>query len=371
MREPRGLPVVGRKANQYPLMIGFYFIAYTRVNSLNKPLIQQCQSWNACIKELSSQDCMPVDSNHQSELKLALIPAVSLAWYLSSHCPELLSRQKLTIWIIGAELIDARDQGGWYQCLTPLLDIPEIQVRLIGPKLEDSGKSDVIYKGTAEELLQQEGIQTPDVAVMFQPGFEEEDSLLASGAISRLLKANCIVIGSSYSDEEYQRDRLMAEAYGFELVTSSDNPFSLDPAETGLHWADRMWSFSPGRIPDQDELARPDQALIESVQCLSRMTAHSRVKGIWAQPAPMGSSFEIPDTKGGTRTMIHIMDSYYLDPASGRLYGVEEGRLRPMDIQVSEDDVEAFPGGSAPMPLALWAAGIKSRYLVTGKKPTH
>jgi hypothetical protein len=180
-----------------------------------------------------------------------------------------------------------------------------------------------------------------------------------------------VVIGSPYSEEEYQRDRLMADAYGYALTMDQDNPFALDPGSTGLRWADRMWDFSQEQIPSQEALKAPDKALIDSVQCLSRMVAHSRLNGIWAQPAAPGSGFLIPDTRGGGRTMIHVMDSYYLDPASGRIYGVEEGRLRQTEVQVKLEDIDALPVSGDPMEAALWAARIKSKYLVTQRKPAH
>jgi hypothetical protein len=163
----------------------------------------------------------------------------------------------------------------------------------------------------------------------------------------------------------------MAQAYSYGLINAADNPFALDPGSTGLQWADQLWQFSKELIPDSDALARPDSDLIDAVRCLSKMVAHSRLQGIWHQPAPPGSRFQIPDTKGGSRIMIHIMDSYYLDPGSGVLYGVEDGRLKPYEIRVSDEDIAADPAGDDPMLLALWAARIKSRYLVTGKKPVY
>jgi hypothetical protein len=338
---------------------------------LNKPLIKQCQSWDDCLQLLEQSTADTGRYKDQADLQMALLPAVSIAWYIKNHFSELMDRKHLDIWIIGAELIDGRDAGYWYHVLSKLTGIDHIKVRLIGPNIPKGADDDSIFRGSLEDLLAQSDSQLPDVAVVFQPGFEEEDGLLSSGAIAQLLSSNCKVLGSSYSEEEFQRDRLICEAYDYRLPEDTENPYALDPATTGLRWAERMWHFDNAFAPSLETLKNPDLQLIEMVKCLSRMTAHSRLHGNWVQPAPPGSAFQIPDTRGGVRVMVHIMDSYYLDPAAGALYGVEEGKLRPCDIAVSYEDIQSMPANGTPMDLALWASQIKSKYLVTGKKPTH
>jgi hypothetical protein len=288
------------------------------------------------------------------------MPVVSLAWYVSSFIPEVIQRDRLDVWIIGAELIDGRDEGLWYGCLGALLGIAEVRCQLISPTLPEEQNS-TVFHGTLDVFLERTEVR-PDLAVIFQPGFEENASLLEKG-LRTLLGSGTRVMASSYTEEEYERDRLMVQAFGFEVSHSQDNPFSLDPSETGLRWADRLWHFQQVLPADGHE---PDRALIESVRCLSHMVAHSRLQGIWTQPAAPGSLFEIPDTQGGRRQMIHIFDNYYLDRTARVLYGLDNGRLRPTEIQVSAEDVRSYPGNAVPIDLALWAAGIKSRYLLGG-----
>lgn len=327
---------------------------------MNKSLILECKTWSDCLARLSSGLSEAQGRLSEQELKLALLPVTSLAWYLASVLPDRVQRDHLEVWVLGAELIDGRDDGVWYRYLAPLLGIPDIHYRLIGPGLEVTEGSGVFRGSLADFLKRKE--PAPDVAVTYQPGFEENASMLEEG-LDVLLRSGTTIIGSSYSEEEFERDRLMAQAYGYRLSHSRDNPYALDPADTGLHWADRMWHFEP-QIPAEGH--RPDRALIEAVQCLSHMVAHSRMQGIWAQPAPPGSLFTIPDTRGGQREMIHILDNYYLDRTSGTLYGLDEGRLRPTELEVSADDIDRYPGQAAPIDLALWAAGIKKRYLLGG-----
>lgn len=325
---------------------------------MNKPLVLQCQSWADCLTALKGQDCLGSKTQTEQELKLALLPVVSLSWYLARHFPELLERKQLDLWVIGAELIDGKDEGGWYRCLEALMGIDTVNYRLIGPALK-SPDNDRIHSGTLDEAISL-GMNAPDLAVVFHPGLEENASVLESG-MAELLGKNTRVIASSYSEEEYERDRLMALAYGFQVSAPENNPLSLDPAETGLEWASTLWHFEQA-VPDNDH--QVDQALIEAVQCLSHMVAHSRVKGFWNQPAAPGSLFLIPDTRGGQRVMIHIFDNYYLDRVAQTLYGLDGGRLRPTEIQVSYEDVQAYPEDMPPIILALWAAGIKKRYLI-------
>jgi hypothetical protein len=310
------------------------------------------------LSGLKGQACLGSNSYSEQELKLALLPVVSLAWYLARHFSELLERKQLELWVIGAELIDGKDEGAWFHCLEALMGIDGVNYRLIGPALK-SPDNDRIHSGTLDEAINL-GLPAPDLAVIFQPGFEEHASMLESG-IADLLRSNTLVIASSYSEEEFERDRLMAQAYGFQVSEPEHNPFSFDLAETGLKWANTLWRFEPA-VPAVDY--KVDQALIDAVQCLSHMVAHSRVKGFWNQPAAPGSLFLIPDTSGGQREMIHVFDNYYLDRAARTLYGLDGGRLRPTEIQVSNEDMQAYPEHRAPINLALWAAGIKQRYLL-------
>ncbi len=264
-----------------------------------------------------------------------------------------------TVWIIGAELVDTGNGGRLYRCLEPLLGLDEAEVYLIGPELQFEG--DQCFKGRLEEYPAFREGRYPDVAVIFQPGFEEHTQLLESGDIRTLLRNGCRVIGSSYSEEEYLRDRLMARAYGYELSPASDNPYALDPADTGLHWGDRMWHFQ-GKTPT-DEFT-PDLQLAEDVRRLSRMVAHSRLHGSGHQPANPGYRFEAPDGKGGHRLMMHIMDGYYLDPSQGLIYGVQDGRLLRTNVSLSKPELQRIPRDEDPMTLALWAARIKDEYLM-------
>jgi hypothetical protein len=326
---------------------------------LNKPLVLQCQSWSDCLTGLKGHPCLVKNTNAEQELKLALLPVVSLAWYAARYFPDLLERDQLDVWIIGAELIDGKDEGAWYGCLKALLGIDLVSYRLIGPALTSS-TNDRVLSGTLDEALGQ-GLAPPDLAVIFQPGLEENTSMLEAG-LSDLLRSNTRVIASSYNEEEFERDRLMTQAYGFQAGEPVDNPFALDPAETGLKWASTLWQFKPV-VPSAGH--RPDESLIDAVKCLSHMVAHSRIKGFWNQPAAPGSLFLIPGTGGGQRQMIHIFDNFYLDRAAHTLYGLDGGRLRPTAIQVSNEDILAYPEHAAPIDLALWAAGIKKLYLLS------
>ena len=193
----------------------------------------------------------------EQELRLALLPIVSLAWYVARFVPEAIQRDRMDLWIIGAELIDGRDEGQWYNCLASLLGVGEIHYQLLSPSLPEAHNPN-IFHGTLDAFLEQTD-SVPDLAVIFQPGFEENTSLL-EGGLGPVLRSGTKVIGSSYTEEEFERDRLMAQAFGFEVSESQDNPFSLDPSDTGLHWADRLWHFKQVLPPTGH---KTDQGLIE------------------------------------------------------------------------------------------------------------
>jgi len=89
---------------------------------------------------------------------MALLPAVSIAWYMTNHFPELMDGKHLDLWIIGAELIDGRDAGYWYQMLAPLTGLDHIKVRLIGPNVPEGADGDSIFRGSLEDLLAQDGL---------------------------------------------------------------------------------------------------------------------------------------------------------------------------------------------------------------------
>jgi hypothetical protein len=107
------------------------------------------------------------------------MPVVSLAWYLARHFPEYLERQHLDLWVIGAELIDGKDGGAWFACLEALLGIEAVDTRLIGPDVNAPDNEQILKRSLNEVLAQ--GMASPDMAVIFQPGFEENTSLLEGG----------------------------------------------------------------------------------------------------------------------------------------------------------------------------------------------
>jgi hypothetical protein len=293
-------------------------------------------------------------------MRINLLPVVSLAWYLSTSIrPDSRFGKGITVWIVGAELVDTGNGGRLYRCLMPLLGLDSVNLQLIGPELKSGGAQ--CFQGRLDQYPDFLEGHYPDVAVLFQPGFEEHTQILGSGDISALLRHGCMIIGSSYSKEEYLRDQLMARAYGYELSPSSDNPYALDPADTGLHWGDQMWHFHE-KLPADD--FTPDLLLAEDVRRLSRMVAHSRLHGAGHQPAIPGYRFEAPDGKGGYRQMMHIMDGYYLDPSQGLVYGVQDGRLLRTNVSLSQDELQRIPQDEDPMLLALWAARIKDEYLM-------
>ena len=72
------------------------------------------------------------------------------------------------------------------------------------------------------------------------------------------------------------------------------------------------------------------------------------------------------DANGQARRAYHVFDNRFVDRASGRLLRLDGGRLEELEI-VPKWVLQKWPGGQArDIERAIWAAELKSRYLLSG-----
>ncbi|RMG49723.1 MAG: hypothetical protein D6717_14565 [Gammaproteobacteria bacterium] len=317
---------------------------------MKNPPIARCRDWTDCLVLLSEVDA-PVCDTALADERLQHVAGVSVAWYLHQSGLDEGLPDTPALWVIGAERLDAEPGPA----LASMLDLDAVQTTRIGPELAEGQGS---CRGTLDDCAVR--LPLPDLALCLHPGLELHPDLIGPG-MARLLEARVPVIGASYSMDEYERDAWVAGLHGLRLSAPVQNPWALDPGNTGLEWAGWLWHVE-GMRPEG--LIRPDAGALEDVRLLSEMVAHSRLSGLWPQPAPPGSSFMLPQQNGGHREMIHVFDGYYLDPERRQVYAVEGGRLVPTDTSVPAELVDVWPRGREDMPRALWAARVKRLYLL-------
>lgn len=317
---------------------------------MKNPPIARCRDWTDCLLLLSADEA-PACDTALTDARLQHVAAVSGAWYLwqADLLPKYLD-ETASVWIIGAERLDAGLGAG----LARLLGLSGLRSIDIGPQAEGESACRDSLDSCAGDL------PLPAVAFCFHPGLEVHPELIGPG-LQRLIQAGVPLVGASYSFDEYERDAWVAGLGGLRLSQPASNPWALDPGNTGLEWGAWMWHVE---AMSGAELRRPDPTEVARVRLLSEMVAHSRLQGLWPQPAPPGSSFLLPQRSGGQREMIHVFDGYYLDPVSRRIYAVDGGRLVPTETRVPEALAAAWPRDAGDMPRNLWAAEVKRRCLL-------
>jgi len=273
--------------------------------------------------------------------------------------------------VVGAEWLDALDSGRWYSLLGPLLgrDL-SVEGILIGPRLEDGSAGTVkslVADATAFEratdtlqhFLQGDG-EAVDVAVLFQPGLDDDTSLLEPPGLAPLLEAGIPVLGSSYSGDEFRMEREILRAFGYASRPPVDNPLALDPGREEARWGSVLWALERAGT----ENCEPDREKISDVRRLSRMLAHSKLEGMLIPLERLGESFGIPRREGGEREVIYLFDVFYAARDTGEVFQVDGNALRPTDVRIKSEDMHAYPAAAEGLGRALWAARMKEEYLL-------
>jgi hypothetical protein len=343
--------------------------------------VLRSSNWDELIATAAARPGFAVLAGIEPSLARAVLaaPAATALW-IARRMPLLSGRGRFKVLVIGAETVDAVDEGRWYAVLPALLGSGAgAEVTLVGAELDPSFASPAkalapaqparcVRSSLAEFLAAEGGIEF-DLAVMFHPGLGRHRGWLSDGSFTRLISAGVQLVASAYGEDEAEMDGWVAESYGYGVAGDPlVSPFflDLDHERTQVGWGRALWGFSalvpaPGQAPDGERLAALDT--------LTRMSMHSMTEVGVPGPDP-GAPVEMQAQTGARVELIHVFDNRFADPATGSLLRLTpEGGLEACG-RLSEADLAGYPGrGGRALARAMWAARIKVGYLLATYPP--
>jgi hypothetical protein len=340
-------------------------------------MILRHRTWPELIAELRSRlpDLACVADGVLAAVMAA--PCATASW-IALRAPHLASRPHVSIAIVGAETADAVDQGRWYQHVPLLLEQDFIvEVTLIGPELDTGFESTAaalapVKRGRSVKALLGRSLSGDsacrfDLAIAFHPGLQKHRGWLERDAFACLLQHNVPLICAAFGTDEYEMERWVAESYGYEAAGEALlNPFSLDLSDgkTSIRWGSVLWQLTAGPADD----AVPDQARLAALETLNNMVMHS-MTAVEAAAPPYGEEVDLAGSDGRRLRLVHVADMRFADPRSGEIWWLDGGELKNV-MRVPAAAVASYPGPRAPdLKRAMWAAALKSTYLLESYPP--
>ncbi|MEJ2327659.1 MAG: hypothetical protein P8Y25_12970, partial [Chromatiaceae bacterium] len=283
---------------------------------------------------------------------------------------------RLRIAVIGAQELDTFDRGKWYGLLPALLGGGGLaEVLFVGPRLTlgasrfpPVGPSAVgavqvrAYPVALSECWHDIAQERPDLAFMFQPGFETNDSWFQGPGFSAMVSSGVPVGATSYGRDEYVIDRTVLSARGYSSAGAAvENPFHMEMGHPSSRWGHTLWRLAD-KVPGP--AFQPDEARLEAIRRLSRLLTRLFDAGYPTDPLAFGTDMEVSLPGHGRRQMIYLLGDLYADPQSGALLRRRHDQWQPLEVSLSPQALQARP---RPVPdaldRALWAAELVERLL--------
>jgi len=344
--------------------------------------VLRCGNWDELIAAVAARPGFAVLAGIEPALARAVLAApAAIATWVARRMPHVAGRGRPRVLVIGAETVDAVDQGRWYAALPALLGSEcEVAVTLVGAELDPSftsaagalapGKPARCVRSHLAEFLADEGGAAFDLAVMFHPGLGRHRGWLSDGSFTRLISGGIELVASAYEEDEAEMDGWVAESYGYGMAGEPVlNPFflDLDHERTNVRWGRALWGFS-ARLPSAGQA--PDGERLAALDMLTRMAMHSVTEVGVPGPDP-GAPVEMQTPTGARVQLIHVFDNRFADPATGNLLRLTpEGGLEACGM-LSEADIAGYPGrGRRALARAMWAARIKAAHLLQTYPPS-
>ncbi len=340
-----------------------------------QPPVRRHESWQGLISELALRDGLEFLGGVPAPVASAVLAApVAIARWLAARAPAFAAAPSLSILVIGAETTDAPDQGRWYQLLPQLLGASSrLAVTLVGAELDTGfasaaaahapGTPAQCFRGGLAEFMAQRDARKFDLAVVFQPGLQKHQLWLAEGGFARLLACGVTCIASSYEFDEYEMDCWVLECYGYHASAKPElNPFFLDlsDARTGVRWGRALWQIEAA--PSADFGVNRER--LAALDTLTRMVMHSMTE-VGAPCPGYGLPLELQASDGQRRPLVHVFDHRFVDLVNGQVVHLTAGGQAQEAGRIPRDALLRYPGMDArEIERAVWAAGIKSRYLL-------
>ncbi len=337
-------------------------------------MIAECASWDALLGALL--DHVPgtfIARVPRTVAQGVLAAPAAIARWIVERSPALGRRNVLEVLIVGAEKLDAVDQGRWYQLIPLLIGADmEVRVTLVGDRLDAGFSSPAIadapraaascYRGSLAQFLTSSAARPYDLVFVFHPGLQKHRAWLSDASIETVVAAGAPVVLVSYEQDESEIDRWVAECHGFS--TTGDvllNPLFLDltVGSSVTRWGRALWRLGPAA---PGEIRRVDSEGLAALDDLAGMVMHALARSRVPLHA-YGACVEFKASDGAGRGLYYVADEHFLDPADGRILAFRGGQLLEA-ARASMHDVLAYPGKQkSDLERALWAARIRSRYM--------
>jgi hypothetical protein len=337
--------------------------------------VAACSDWSALLALLQSQPGGAALAAAPTKILQAVLAApVAVARWIAERAPQLAAKSPLHVLVVGAEKLDAVDQGCWYQMLPMLLATElDLRVTLVGDRLDAGASSPVrafapaiparLHRGLLASFLAAQGTGTHDLVFLFHPGFQKHRGWLCDASLAALVAAGAPTVAAAYGQDESEVDRWVAQCHGYSTHAETLlNPFWLDfsDADSEVHWGRALWQFG-GQVPAAG--AQVDHVRLAQLDRLSRMVMHSIALGN-TPLAPQGSAVKLNASNGASRELIYLFDEYFLDPGCSDVLALRAGGLQRV-FTLPATAIADYPRSNArDLDRAVWAAGIKAEHLM-------
>ncbi len=339
-------------------------------------LILRCDGWEALITELARRPDLAFLEEIPRDTATAVLAApAALALWIASRAPQLALRERLRVLVIGAETVDAPDEGRWYALLPRLLDRRfTVDATLVGDQLDPTFASAVVrfapdrtarcLRTGIADFLRREDAAAFDLAIVFHPGMQKNRAWLEDGSLARIIAAGVPLVASSYEEDEFQMDRWVIECYGYAAAGEALlNPFFLELGDehSSVRWGRALWQFA---APIPATGTWPDQHRLGALDLLTRMVMHSMTE-VGTPSFNPGARVELESADGARLALVHIFDNHFVNPQRRKLLLLTPGgELRECGV-LSAEEMSAYPATAArDIERAVWAARIKAERLL-------
>lgn len=338
-------------------------------------MVAVCGDWAALLAALQARPVGAGLAAVPRALACAVLAApVAIARWIAECAPQLAAQPELHILVVGAEKLDAVDQGRWYQSLPALLGVElAIRVTLVGEQLDAEASSPArawapqtparLHTGSLASYLADFPADKHDLVFLFHPGFQKHQAWLRDASLAALVAAGAPPVVAAYEQDESEVDRWVVECHGYSTRNKLLlNPFYLDFSDAGssVRWARALWQFGD-RIPEPD--AQVDHARLARLDQLTRMVMHSITLGN-TPLAPYGAKVTLNASDGASRSLIYLFDEYFLDPAKAGVHALRAGRLEHVATLPTTALADYPQEDATELARAVWSAAIKAQYLM-------
>lgn len=316
---------------------------------MSTPLILRNLSRPQLIRALASssgeQELLTLP---RQQVRLGLAPVIAIARWIAVQTQQVMDKKDVSILVVASGYCDTHEGGRWYGFLPYLLGC-SLQVRWdIVASNQDLAQTDphlrfvkatsriVTHVMTIQEYLDNNLLAQPDLAVLFQPGFERHhDMWFGQKTIDRLFHIAHSVMITSFQQDEYAREALIAEAYGqTALISTVPNPWRLNdmPAHTIAYHT--LWGLEPAG----SESALVNPGLLDRVLRIARDLPRTAMY----QGAVVSRRIN-----GEKREVCGIGKGLWFDILTGQLYRHGWNNMVTDDSVLPHDQLHTWPGKGA------------------------